>query len=104
MAVEKKPPRVAIGNDEPAHGREPGFMGRVDSILRSHVRTLLSGLSWRLVGCDPEYTASLLVAQLWLGLLWFFYQGFGIARGLILCGFLIGLLFLRFLPRPHSSA
>ena len=65
---------------------------------------LMHDLSWRLIGCDPAYAASLLVAQLWLGLLWFFYQGFGITRGFILCCLLAGLIALRFFPRPGSSA
>jgi len=60
-------------------------------------------LSWRLLGCDPAYAAWLLGSQLWLGLLWFFYQGFGITRGLILCCFLAGLLVLRFVPPPRST-
>lgn len=64
---------------------------------------LLHDLSRRLIGCDAAYAASLLVAQLWLGLLWFFYQGFGIARGVILCCLLFGLLLLRFFPRARSS-
>lgn len=66
--------------------------------------TLINGLLWRLIGCDSAYAAALLVAQLWLGLLWFFYQGFGIARGFILCMFFGGLLVLRFFPRPRSSS
>jgi hypothetical protein len=60
--------------------------------------------SWQFLGCDAAYAASLLAAQLWLGLLWFFYQGHGIARGIIVCGLLAGLLVLRFFPRPQSSA
>lgn len=60
-------------------------------------------MSWRIIGCDAAYSASLLIAQLWLGLLWFFYQGFGIARGIILCCLLAGLLLLRFLPQARSS-
>ena len=59
--------------------------------------------SWRFLGCDPAFAGSLLAAQLWLGLLWFFYQGYGIARGVILCCFLAGLIVLRFLPRSRSS-
>lgn len=60
--------------------------------------------SWRLLGCDPVFAGGLLVIQLWLGLLWFFYQGFGIERGLILCGLLVGLLILPLLPRRLASA
>jgi hypothetical protein len=63
----------------------------------------IQDLSWRLLGCDAAYAVSLLVAQLWLGLLWFFYQGFGITRGIIFCCFLVGLIFLRFFPRSASS-
>lgn len=62
--------------------------------------TRIHDLSWRIIGCDANYAAWLLVAQLWLGLLWFFYQGFGVARGFILCCFLAGLIGLRFFPRP----
>jgi len=65
---------------------------------------LMHDLSWRLVGSDASYAVSLLVAQLWLGLLWFFYQGFGIERGVILCCLLAGLFFLRFFPRPRSAS
>src|SRR5438105_2554737 len=64
---------------------------------------LLHDLSRRIIGCDAGFAASLLVAQLWLGLLWFFYQGFGIARGVILCCLLFGLLLLRSFPRARSS-
>jgi hypothetical protein len=60
--------------------------------------------SWHFLGCNGAYAASLLVAQLWLGLLWFFYQGHGIARGIIVSCLLAGLLVLRFFPRPRSSA
>src|SRR5947207_1374714 len=60
-------------------------------------------ISWRVLGCDAGYAGALLVAQLWLGLLWFFYQGFGIVRGLILCCLFAGLIVLRFFPRPGSS-
>lgn len=73
---------------------------------RLYVRTLavrINDLSRHLIGCNSGYAASLLVAQLSLGLLWFFYQGFGIARGVILCGFLAGLLVLRFVSPPRSS-
>jgi hypothetical protein len=59
--------------------------------------------SWRVLGCHPAYAGSLLVAQLWLGLLWIFYQGFGVARGFILCCLLAGLIVLRFFPRTGSS-
>jgi hypothetical protein len=52
-------------------------------------------LSWRLLGCDAAFAGSLLVAQLWLALLWFFYQGHGVVRGVILCGLLAGLIALR---------
>ncbi|HEX3431584.1 MAG TPA: hypothetical protein VHT03_11920 [Rhizomicrobium sp.] len=63
----------------------------------------INDLSWRLLGCDAAYAGSLLAAQLWLGLLWFFYQGYGIARGFILCCLLAGLAVLRLFPRPGSS-
>src|SRR5438128_213749 len=70
--------------------------------FRARWRTIHE-FSWSFLGCDAAYAACLLVAQLWLGLLWFFYQGFGIARGLILLCMLAGLLVLRVLPRPGSS-
>lgn len=53
-------------------------------------------LSSRLLGCEPAFALWLLGFQLWLALLWFYYQGFGVARGLILCGLLAGLMALRF--------
>jgi hypothetical protein len=59
--------------------------------------------SWSFLGCDAAYAASLLAAQLWLGLLWFFYQGFGVARGFILLCLLAGLVILRLYPRPSAS-
>jgi hypothetical protein len=55
-------------------------------------------LSWRLIGCEMAFAGWLLAIQLWLALLWFYYQGFGAVRGLILAGLLIGLIALRFLP------
>lgn len=55
-------------------------------------------LSWRLLGCETAFAGWLLAIQLWLALLWFYYQGFGTARGLILVGLLAGLIVLRFLP------
>lgn len=58
----------------------------------------LNALSWRVLGCDPVFAGCVLAAQLWLSLLWFFYQGFGIARGVILLGLLLGLLALRLGP------
>lgn len=42
-------------------------------------------------------------AQLWLGLLWFFYWGYGVTRGLIVLVVLIGLFLLRLLP-PGKAA
>jgi len=63
---------------------------------------VLNRLSWRLLGCDAAFAGWLLAAQLWLGLLWFFQQGFGVARGVILCGLLIGLVALRLFPRRRS--
>src|ERR1700722_4814575 len=62
----------------------------------------LKDWSWRILGCDPAFACALLVAQLWLGLLWFFYQGQGIVRGAILGVVLLGLFVLRFRPRPAS--
>lgn len=59
--------------------------------------------SWRILGCDPGFAFALLAAQLWLGLLWFFYQGHGLARGAILGALMLGLLVLRFRPRPAST-
>src|SRR5579864_1886121 len=73
---------------------------------RADVRSsgrLLYRLSWRFIGCDPAYAAALLVSQLWLGLLWFFYQGHGIARGVIVGCFLAGLILLRYFPRAAST-
>ena len=55
--------------------------------------------SWRILGCDPGFAFALLAAQLWLGLLWFFYQDHGLARGAILGVLLLGLMVLRFRPR-----
>lgn len=57
-------------------------------------------MSWRLLGCEPAFAGWLLAVQLWLALLWFYYQGFGVARGVILCGLLAGLFLLRLLPVP----
>ncbi len=55
------------------------------------------------LGCDPLFAGALAAAQLWLGLLWFFYWGYGIERGIILGVLLIGLVVLRFRPRPASA-
>ncbi|HVB17169.1 MAG TPA: hypothetical protein VNF04_11580 [Stellaceae bacterium] len=55
------------------------------------------------LGCDPLFAGVLAAAQLWLGLLWFFYWGYGIERGVILAVVLAGLIVLRFRPRPLSS-
>lgn len=64
----------------------------------------LAALSRRLLGCDPFFAGCVMAAQLWLGLLWFFYQGFGIVRGIILAGLLVGLVGLRlWLPRWQAS-
>jgi hypothetical protein len=63
----------------------------------------LKDWSWRILGCDPAFAFALLAAQLWLGLLWFFYQGHGIARGIILGGLLLGLIALRFRPPAAST-
>jgi hypothetical protein len=63
----------------------------------------LYALSWRFIGCVPGYAAALLISQLWLGLLWFFYQGHGIARGVIVGCYLAGLILLRYFPRASST-
>jgi hypothetical protein len=42
-------------------------------------------------------------AQLWLGLLWFFYWGHGIERGVILAVVLAGLIALRFVKGPTTG-
>ncbi len=55
------------------------------------------------LGCDPLFAAAVAVAQLWLGLLWFFYWGYGIERGVILLGLLTGLIVLRFRPRAAAN-
>ncbi len=49
--------------------------------------------------------AAIAAVQLWLGLLWFFYWGHGIERGVILSVVLAGLVALRFIrPPAHAVA
>jgi len=57
----------------------------------------------RILGCDAAFAGAVAAAQLWLGLLWFFYQGYGIERGIILGGLLVGLTVLRFRPRSGAT-
>jgi len=57
---------------------------------------------WRILGCDPWFAGALAAAELWLGLLWFFYWGYGVERGYILGAFLLGLGVLWFRPRAGS--
>ncbi len=59
--------------------------------------------SRRILGCDPLFAGALAAAQLWLGLLWFFYWGYGIERGIILGALLTGLMVLRFRPHARST-
>ena len=78
-------------------------IGRASRVSR------LEFLTWRLLGCEPAFAGWLLGIQLWLALLWFFYQGFGVVRGVILCGLLIGLIVLRFpfrfrAARPNTGS
>ena len=52
-----------------------------------------------LIRCLPGLWGPL--SLLWLGLLWFFYWGYGIERGIILGALLTGLMVLRFLPHAR---
>ncbi|HEY3776592.1 MAG TPA: hypothetical protein VGL35_00895 [Rhizomicrobium sp.] len=64
----------------------------------------VDALTWRLLGCDAAFAGYLLAVQLWLGLLWFFYQGFGVTRGIILGGLVAALFLLRFGARSPLAA
>lgn len=57
----------------------------------------------RILGCNLLFVIVIAGVQLWIGLLWFFYWGYGIERGIILGGILAGLTVLRLRSQPGLS-